>query len=116
MMIIKNNMNLADKIALISGSWTFIIGQTILIIIWIILNSTVLKIDEFPFELLTLILSIEAILLSCILLNSQNKTQKAQNLKYDAMIKATEGVDDNLMGIEEQSEDMIDEMKKKNCK
>ena len=45
---------LADKLSEIAGSWSFIIGFSVFIIIWIIINGILLKraSDTYPFVLL----------------------------------------------------------------
>ena len=45
---------LADKLSEIAGSWRFIIGFSIFIVIWIIINSVIMKkaSDPYPFVLL----------------------------------------------------------------
>jgi uncharacterized membrane protein len=51
---------LADWIAALVGSWPFIIGQTIILLIWLVLNITawVNHWDPYPFILLNLPLCI----------------------------------------------------------
>ena len=51
------SMKLADKIAEFIGSWTFIVIQSTILTIWVILNVTgVLHFDQYPFILLNLFL------------------------------------------------------------
>jgi len=55
------SIKLADKIAAFIGSWKFIIIQSTILTVWIVINSIALvHYDPFPFILLNLFLSFEA--------------------------------------------------------
>jgi uncharacterized membrane protein len=55
------SIKLADKIAAFIGSWKFIIIQSTILTIWIVINSIgLVHYDPFPFILLNLFLSFEA--------------------------------------------------------
>ena len=67
----------ADKIAEIAGSWTFILCMILFLVLWIILNLFVLKDkDPYPFILLNLILACIAALQAPIIMMSQNREAK----------------------------------------
>ena len=73
---------LADKFKEIAGSWGFIIGFSLFIIIWILLNVTILKnLDPYPFILLNLLLSCIAALQAPIIMMSQNRSAKKDTLR-----------------------------------
>lgn len=73
---------LADKFTELAGSWSFIIGFTIFLIVWIILNLTILKnLDPYPFILLNLLLSCVAALQAPIIMMSQNRNAKKDTLR-----------------------------------
>lgn len=65
----------ADWIASVVGSWKFIIFQTILLAVWVMLNVTglVLQWDPYPFILMNLVLSTEAAFTAPIIMMSQNR-------------------------------------------
>jgi len=66
----------ADAIAAFTGSMRFVWASVALIGGWVLLNLVLPKadrVDPFPFPLLTLILSVEAIFLSIFILMSQNR-------------------------------------------
>jgi uncharacterized membrane protein len=66
---------IADAITRFSGSFVFIEIHAVWFVAWIVLNeipST--SFDAYPFGLLTLIVSLEAIFLSTFVLMSQNRT------------------------------------------
>jgi uncharacterized membrane protein len=67
----------ADGVAATMGSWPFIIGQTIILTIWIVLNVTafVEKWDPYPFILLNLALSFQAAYAAPFIMMSQNRQQ-----------------------------------------
>jgi uncharacterized membrane protein len=86
---------IADWIAWFSGSMPFLLINAAWFGIWILLNTIPLglkKFDEYPFGLLTMIVSLEAIFLSCFVLVSQNrqaeKDRVRADIEYEVNIKA----------------------------
>jgi uncharacterized membrane protein len=85
---------IADWLAWFSGSMPFLISHTVWFIIWISLNTVILPnpFDPFPFGLLTMIVSLEAIFLACFVLISQNrqaqKDKVRSDIEYEVNIKA----------------------------
>lgn len=86
---------IADGIAWFSGSMPFLIINGGWFIIWIVVNTFPLGIpafDPYPFGLLTMIVSLEAIFLSCFVLISQNrqaqKDKVRADIEYEVNIKA----------------------------
>ena len=73
----------ADKLTAIAGSWNFIIGFSIFLIAWIVLNGFILSkaVDPFPFILLNLLLSCIAALQAPIIMMSQNRQAKKDSLR-----------------------------------
>ncbi len=73
----------ADKLTEIAGSWNFIIGFSLFLIIWIIVNGVILikAIDPYPFILLNLVLSCIAALQAPIIMMSQNRQAKKDSLR-----------------------------------
>ena len=73
---------LADRITEIAGSWPFIIGLIIFLLLWIILNIFILtNADPYPFILLNLLLSCIAALQAPIIMMSQNREAKKDRLR-----------------------------------
>ena len=66
---------LADRVAEIVGSWRFIVIQSVLLGIWIMLNmiAFIRHWDPFPFILLNLVLSFQAAYAAPIIMMSQNR-------------------------------------------
>jgi uncharacterized membrane protein len=67
----------ADQVAATMGSWPFIIVQTGILLVWIVLNVTafVEKWDPYPFILLNLALSFQAAYAAPFIMMSQNRQQ-----------------------------------------
>ena len=91
----------ADWIAWFSGSMPFLLINFVWFATWIALNTLILPVDPatgergfdpFPFGLLTMIVSLEAIFLSCFVLISQNrqseKDRVRSDIEYEVNIKA----------------------------
>ncbi len=88
-------LRVADWIAWFSGSMPFLILNGAWFIIWIAVNTLPLGLptfDPYPFGLLTMIVSLEAIFLSCFVLISQNrqaqKDKVRADIEYEVNIKA----------------------------
>jgi uncharacterized membrane protein len=66
---------IADKVAATMGSWNFIIIQSLLLLVWIVLNVTayVQNWDPYPFILLNLALSFQAAYAAPFIMMSQNR-------------------------------------------
>lgn len=77
----------ADRVAAVMGSWTFIIAQSILLAIWVSLNivSVVQHWDPYPFILLNLMLSFQAAYAAPVVMMSQNRQSSIdrQDAKHD---------------------------------
>ncbi len=86
---------IADWIAWFSGSMMFLIINGLWFLVWIAANTLPpadKQFDPFPFGLLTMIVSLEAIFLSCFVLISQTrqaaKDKIRADIEYDVNIKA----------------------------
>ena len=73
----------ADLITKFSGSMQFVYLHVLWFTVWIGLNVTIVRFDPFPFGLLTLIVSLEAIFLSTFVLLSQNREAARQDLRSE---------------------------------
>jgi CRP/FNR family cyclic AMP-dependent transcriptional regulator len=86
---------IADWIAWFSGSMPFLLINAVWFVGWIIVNTFRIGIrafDPYPFGLLTMIVSLEAIFLSCFVLISQNRQAEKDHVRsdveYEVNIKA----------------------------
>jgi uncharacterized membrane protein len=102
---LKKLKNLGDKIAdeltRFAGSMTFVYVHTLWFGLWIVVNlgalGLALAFDKYPFGLLTLIVSLEAIFLSTFVMISQNRQAKAaevrSELDYETNVKAEQEIE-----------------------
>lgn len=103
---------LADWIAAFSGSMTFLFLNALWFGVWIWLNvSGIWRFDPFPFGLLTMIVSLQAIFLSIFVLLAQNrqaaKDRVRDDLEYEINVKAELEVAHLHEKVEEIREGML---------
>ncbi len=83
---------IADVAADFSGRFSFLMVHFVWFAVWIGLNVDALpgvhSFDPFPFGLLTMIVSLEAIFLSCMVLISQNRSAAKERIRSDAEYEA----------------------------
>jgi uncharacterized membrane protein len=124
----------SDRVASFGGSWKFIISFSVILVVWIIINSLVLlfkPFDPFPFILLNLILSCVAAMQAPIIMMSQNRQEKKDrirsendykiNLKSEIEIRTLHEKVDHLlldqwskmMGIQEIQIEILEEIRNK---
>jgi uncharacterized membrane protein len=93
-MVLTLGQRIADVVASNMGSWRFIIIQSAILTVWIILNVTayVERWDPYPFILLNLALSFQAAYAAPFIMMSQNRQQDVDRLAaehdYQVNIKA----------------------------
>jgi uncharacterized membrane protein len=86
-------MKVADTIAEFSGSLPFLFLHCFLFFVWIVLNVNPLAemrfggFDPYPFGLLTMVVSLEAIILSVFVLLSQNRQATRDRVRNDIEYK-----------------------------
>lgn len=106
----------ADKVANGMGSWTFIIWQTAIVIIWMALNIVgfIQHWDPYPFILLNLIFSTQAAYAAPIIMMSQNRQNNRDRIQaqhdYDTNTEAKkeiEALQIHLSKIETEKLDKI---------
>jgi uncharacterized membrane protein len=105
---------IADTLARVMGSWTFITVQSTVLAVWIVLNVIAWRShwDPYPFILLNLALSFQAAYAAPIIMMSQNRQAAKDRLmaEQDYMVntKAEEEVKSIMRHLEQQDEAMID--------
>ena len=74
---------IADKVAQGMGSWTFIIIQTIIVAIWMVLNviGFIYHWDAYPFILLNLLFSTQAAYAAPIIMMAQNRQSERDRVQ-----------------------------------
>jgi uncharacterized membrane protein len=111
---LTTGQRIADGLAAVMGSWTFIIIQSVILAFWISLNvaAYVNHWDPYPFILLNLALSFQAAYAAPIIMMSQNRQAAKDRLMaeqdYVVNIKAEEEVKSIMAHLEQQDEVMID--------
>jgi uncharacterized membrane protein len=122
---LKMKDRLADAVANGMGSWTFIIVQSIFVVIWMTLNiiGLINHWDAYPFILLNLIFSTQAAYAAPIIMMSQNRQSQRDRVQaqedYQTNIdakKEIEALQLQLSNLEIKKLDkiimMLEEMKK----
>jgi len=110
---------LADKLALGMGSWPFIIGQTILILIWIILNiiGFIYHWDPYPFILLNLLFSVQAAYAAPIIMMAQNRQAERDRHQasddYKTNVEAKKEIEELQICLARIENDKLNEILKK---
>lgn len=86
---------IADGIARVGGSWAFIIGFLVFLVLWTVTNTIVLSreaFDPYPFIFLNLVLSMIAALQAPIIMMSQNRQAARDRFEaskdYEVNLKA----------------------------
>src|SRR3989338_4653012 len=90
---------ISDDLTEVCGSTPFLIFHIILFLGWITLNTNIIPgtipFDPFPFGLLTMVVSLEAIFLSIFILVSQNRSSLVNTLREEVHLRV------NLIAEEE---------------
>lgn len=87
---------MADFVAAFSGTFSFLMLHVAWFVAWLVINMGMVphvpEFDPYPFQFLTMVVSLEAIFLSCLVLISQNrqaaKDRIRSDVEYDANIRA----------------------------
>ncbi|WP_313071277.1 DUF1003 domain-containing protein [Lacrimispora sp.] len=77
---------IADRLASVAGSWSFILGFGAVLMLWILINTVVITVhafDPYPFILLNLILSCVAAIQAPVIMMSQNRQEKKDRLRAE---------------------------------
>lgn len=91
---------IADATAQTLGSWAFIVGQTVVVGFWVVLNITawVRHWDPYPFILLNLMFSVQAAYTAPVLMMSQNRQAQRDRYQaqadFDTNVKAEREIED----------------------
>jgi uncharacterized membrane protein len=91
----------ADRVAGFIGSWQFIIIQSVIFLIWVVINTlwlfTAYQFDPYPFILFNLFMSAEAAYSSPLILMSQNRQTERDRAQaqhdYETNVAAKEEIE-----------------------
>ncbi len=103
----------ADRVAQIMGSWKFILIQSSILFIWVILNTFawIYHWDPYPFILMNLVLSLQAAYTAPVIMMSQNRLAEKDRIDahndYLINIKAETEVRAILEHLHAQDEALI---------
>ncbi len=82
---------IADSMTSNFGSITFFLLNVFLFTLWVLINTNQIKgipaFDPFPFNLLTTVVSLEAIILAIFVLISQNRNSKIDDLREETHLQ-----------------------------
>lgn len=82
---------LVDRTTALLGSNLFLLVNLLVLMSWIVINTGQIPgiepFDEFPFSLLTTIVSLEAIILAILVLISQNRAAKVADLREEVQLQ-----------------------------
>ncbi len=81
---------IADAITTFAGSMTFVYVHIAWFTFWIVIGGIVIGFDKYPFGLLTMIVSLEAIFLSTFVMISQNRADARRQVLTDAQWKTVQ--------------------------
>jgi uncharacterized membrane protein len=77
---------MSDKVASFGGSWRFILGFAVVLVIWVAINSIALlrqPFDPYPYILLNLVLSCLAAIQAPVIMMSQNRQDAKDRLRSE---------------------------------
>jgi CRP/FNR family cyclic AMP-dependent transcriptional regulator len=103
-------MRTADWIANFSGSITFLVLHVIFFGAWISFNTLPIAFDPFPYNLLTMVVSLEAIILSTLLLFSGNRQTTRDRIRSDIEYEVNLKAELEVAHLHEKSDRMREEM------
>ena len=108
----------ADRVAAFIGSWKFIIGQTAIMVVWIVVNTLALfgfiRFDEYPFVFLNLFMSAEAAFATPLILMSQNRSAERDRehaeTDYEVNIAAKAEIEELMTTLARIENDKLDKI------
>ena len=107
---------IADHVAAFIGSWQFIIIQSVIFLIWVVVNTLWLldryQFDPYPFILFNLFMSAEAAYSSPLILMSQNRQtdrdrEQAQH-DYETNVAAKEEIEAVMRQLSRLEQEKLD--------
>lgn len=106
-------LRVADWVANFSGSITFLVIHIVFFACWIVLNIGMLPFgdfDAFPFGLLTMAVSLEAIILSTLLLFSSNRQGARDRIRSDIEYEVNLKAELEVAHLHEKTDRIYEEM------
>lgn len=109
---------IADSVASGMGSWGFIIGQSIFVVIWMAMNiiGYIQHWDPYPFILLNLIFSTQAAYAAPIIMMAQNRQSQRDRMQaqadYDTNLEAKREIEALQLQLNKIETEKLDEIMK----
>ncbi|RLT26575.1 MAG: DUF1003 domain-containing protein [Chloroflexi bacterium] len=102
----------AERIAHFFGTPQYLIGQTVAVIIWIVVNAVVVvaHFDPYPFILLNLAFSTQAAYAAPLILLAQTRQAERDKAWTDADARHREELAQNTLRLLQQNTDLTDEV------
>ena len=101
---------IADRVTRTVGSWRFIITQSCILVIWLILNvlSWIQHWDPYPFILLNLVLSFQAAYTAPIIMMSQNRQSLKDRLQADEDYRVNRQAEQEIANLNAKIDVLLD--------
>ncbi|WP_455682254.1 DUF1003 domain-containing protein [Thomasclavelia sp.] len=110
-----HGQKIADKIAHLGGSWSFIIIFIILLVSWMFFNLIIKdSIDPYPFILLNLILSCIAAIQAPIIMMSQNRQEQKDRQRNENDYKVNLKTEIIIQDLHNKLDLILEELEKSN--
>jgi uncharacterized membrane protein len=105
---------LAEDFARFFGTPTFIIGQTLMVLLWIAVNAAVvtLRWDPYPFILLNLAFSTQAAYAAPLILLAQTRQADRDKAWAEADVQHRESLSETLIDLLKQNTELTEEVAK----
>ena len=96
----------ADRVAAVLGSWTFLLGQGLLLAVWVGLNTVAWRLnwDSYPWILLNLMLSLQAAYAGPLILMSQRRLEARDREMARRNYELTRRFEERAAGVLERME------------
>lgn len=107
---------IADSVANGMGSWGFIIGQSVFVVIWMTMNiiGFIRHWDPYPFILLNLIFSTQAAYAAPIIMMAQNRQSQRDRVQaqadYDTNLEAKKEIEALQMQLNKIETEKLDDI------
>lgn len=103
-------IRLANSVTGVMGSWTFIIIQTAVVVLWVALNviGLALKWDPYPFILLNLMFSVQAAYASPLILMAGNVAAQRDRDLWEHDYKVNQDAYNKIEAIELRTQQMVE--------
>jgi len=102
-------LRVADWVANFSGSITFLVLHVCFFAAWISFNGTSAAFDPFPYNLLTMCVSLEAIILSTLLLFSSNRQGARDRIRADVEYEINLKAELEIAHLHEKTDKLYEE-------